>query len=134
MTLATIKGRLQTKVITFAIAAPIAYAFRVIDDCTVYYTMFALMILFGLTLEAAWGLFFAHEPGWLTILFAVIEFSLIFTIIKFFQLDILFSNTVATFSEGVGFYLTAWLLTQIFLIYVLPIWRTSWIQDGGELW
>lgn len=134
MTLATLKGRLQTKLLTFAIAAPVAVAFAVIDDCTVYYTMFALMIIIGLTLETLWGAFITHEPGWLTIIFGVIEFALIFAIIKFFNLDIIISQSVAKFSEGIGFYLTAWILAQLFLIYLLPIWRLSWFQDGGELW
>lgn len=134
MTLATLKGRLQTKLLTFAIVGPAAVIFATVEDCTVYYTMFALMIIFGLALETAWGLFFDHEPGWLTILLALIEFSLVYGIIKFFQLDILISHSISQFHEGLRFYFITWGITQVFLIYLLPIWRPSWIQDGGELW
>jgi len=134
MTLATLKGRLQTKLVTFAIVAPLAFLFAYLEDCTVYYTMLALMIVVGLTLEALWGIFINHEPGWLTILFAVIEFTLVFGIIKFFQLDIRWSFAVAEFHEGLRFYFITWSLIQLFLIYLLPVWRLSWLQNGSELW
>lgn len=134
MTLATLKGRLQTKLLTFLIVAPLAAIFATVEDCTVYYTMFALMVMFGLGLEALWGTFVTHEPGWLTILFAIIEFSLVFGVIKFFQLDIVISFTPAQLHEGVRFYLVSWGLVQLFLLYLLPVWRPAWNQDGGELW
>ena len=134
MTLATLKGRLQTKILTLAIAGPIAFMFAQARDCTTYFTMFALMIVIGLALEALWGIFIDHEPGWLTIAFGALEFSLIFAVIKLFHLDLILSNEIAKFHEGLEFYLTAWGLTQLFLIYLLPVWRTSWIENGGELW
>lgn len=134
MTLATPRGRIQTKIITLVIVGICAPIFAYVEDCTVYLTMFALLATFGLALEAVWGYLFTHEPGWLTFVFAAIEFTLIFTVIKFFELDWLLSYNAATFIEGIRFYLITWGISQLFLIYLLPVWRLSWIEDGGELW
>lgn len=134
MTIATLKGRLQTKLITFVIAGVAAAIFAYAQDCTAYITMFALMVVIGLTLETIYSYFVDYEPGWLTILFAVVEFSLIYAVLKSLHLDLLLSHNVSEFSEGLTYYATVWGLNQILLIYLLPIWRPSWLEEGSELW
>ncbi len=132
--IATLKGRLQTKIIAWAIMAAASPIFVYAYDCTIFYTMVALAIVISLILETSYSFFIDYEPGWLTILFGVIEFTLIFAALRLLQLDIVLSQSVAKLHEGLIFYLATWSLTQLFLIYLLPVWRPSWLEEGSELW
>ena len=132
--IATLKGRLQTKIIALIIPAIAAVPFAYFRDCTAYYTMFALMVVIGLTLETIYSFFIDYEPGWLTILFGAIEFLLIYAVLKLLNLDIILSHNVSELSEGLSYYLTVWGLNQILFIYFLPVWNISWLEHGNELW
>lgn len=131
---ATLKGRLQTKILTFAIAGPIAVLFAYFDLSLAYIVMFLMLIVVGLSLEAIWSTVVEYESGWKTFLFAGLEFGLIYTLIRVFDLDVLLTYDVAFFDDGLRYYLTAFAATQLFLIYILPIWHISWADQGGELW
>lgn len=134
MTVATLKGRLQTKLIALIIPAIASVPFVFYDDCTAYYTMFVLMVVIGLTLETLYSFLITYEPGWLTIVFAAIEFTLIYSVLKVLNLDIILSHNVSELSEGLSYYFTVWGLNQILFIYLLPVWNISWGERGNELW
>jgi len=63
----------------------------------------------------------------MTFLFGGIEFAVI-------VLYALFLGMPMAFMDAVKYYVTAWSVIQLFLIYILPVLRPSWGDDGLELW
>lgn len=126
MILATLKGRLQTKLLTYIILLLVTTAFAAMYG-TIYFAVCGIAIVVGLLLETLWGMFVRHQSGWMTFLFGGIEFIVIVLC------TLLFGMPMA-FMDAVKYYLAAWVLTQLFLIYILPVWRISWADDGLELW
>ena len=126
MILATLKGRLQTKLFTYIILALVTSAFAMMHG-TIYWAVFGIAMAVGLVLEALWGLLVKYQSGWMTFVFGAIEFIVILAY------SLLLGMPMA-FMDAVKYYLTAWILIQLFLIYILPVWRLSWADDGLELW
>lgn len=126
MTLATLKGRLQTKLVTFLIVAAVTVVFSVMDSM-VYLPLFSIAVVVGLLLETLWGLLMIHQPGWVTFLLGAIEFLVITWIAIFLHLPL-------TVHAALTYYLAAWIPIQLFLIYLMPVWSTQWADEGRELW
>jgi hypothetical protein len=124
--LPTLKGRLQTKLITYAILALVTVVFS-LTISPMYWWLFAIAVVVGLALETLWGLVVNYEPGWLTILFALIEFLAIANIM-------LLVSVPMPFMSGLMYYLVGWSVIQLVLIYLIPIFRLSWVENGNELW
>lgn len=127
MTLATSKGRLQTKLVTFIILWAVTLVALVLTVNLMFGQMLLISMVVGLILELLWSWIFVHQPGWLTILLGLVEFLVIFAIAIGLDLGI-------SWQQSLLYYLCAWLSTQVFLIYILPVWRLTWIDRGRELW
>lgn len=126
MILATLKGRLQTKIVTYAILALVTLLFAAMYG-SIYFIVCAIAIAVGLMLETIYGMFVTYQSGWMTFLFGGIEFFFILAIAYFL-------NMPMAFMDALKFYLTAWIATQLFLIYIMPVIKISWADDGLELW
>lgn len=126
MILATLAGRLQTKLLTYILLGLITLVF-VMMDSHVYLWAYGVAMVVGLLLETIWGIAVQYQPGWLTFVFGAIEFSLIMLVTAWFGVPLAMKSAAV-------FYLVSWSIIQLFLIYLLPVWRTSWSEDGGELW
>jgi len=126
MILATLKGRLQTKLFTYPILALVTAVFAMMYG-NIYWTVFGIAVIVGLVLEALWGMTVQYQSGWMTFLFGGIEFAVI-------VLYALFLGMPMAFMDAVKYYVTAWSVIQLFLIYILPVLRPSWGDDGLELW
>jgi hypothetical protein len=126
MSLLTLRGRLQTKFISYLPMGLITLFFAGVGGVG-YIELFGISIIAGLLLETFWGWMVEYQPGYLNFLFALVEFLLIANIAVFLHVPV--SLTSAAF-----YYLTAWTITQLFLLYILPVWRLSWAEDGGKLW
>lgn len=127
MTLATIKGRLQTKVATFSILWAVTIGALFVTTNLMYGQMFLIAVAVGLFLEALWAVLWVHQPGWLTIALAGVEFAGIYGAAQTADLGI-------SLGDSLTYYLSAWLLTQLCLIYLMPVWRLNWVDQGRELW
>lgn len=126
MTLATIKGRLQTKLASYIILAAVTAVFIWMHGWH-YLSLFTVAVVVGLILETIWGYFIDHEPGWLTFTLAGVEFMAIAAIASVFNIPI-------ALPDAVRYYAISWLLIQILFIYFVPILRLKWTTDGSELW
>jgi len=126
MIVATLKGRLQTKLLTYLILFPVTVFFAVVYNHN-YWTVFVIAVAVGLVLEVLWSFLVPYQSGWMTFAMGAIEF---FAIILY----VVLLNVPMVFMIASAYYLTAWVLIQLFLIYILPIWRLSWADDGLELW
>lgn len=126
MTLATLNGRLQTKLLTYLILGLVTLVFVWLKG-PVYLWVFGVTMVVGLILETLWGILVEYQPGWMTFVFAAIEFLVVVSVTLWFGVPM---QMLSAFI----FYFTAWSLIQLFLLYLLPIWKLSWGEDGAELW
>lgn len=125
MTLATLKGRLQTKLLTYTILAGVTALFSLTGN-PAYLAVAGIAAVSGLLLESLWGVIITYQPGWLTYLLAFTEFGVIITIAALLNIPL-------TMTQAVMFYLAAWIPIQLFLLYLLPVWVPRWGDNGGEL-
>ncbi len=126
MITATLLGRLQTKALTYPLLAVLTAGFVVLGG-DAYLWAFALMMIIGMGLETLWGLVVWYQPGWLTLLFGLIEFLAILTAGIFFAVSL-------SVAQASVYYSITWIIIQLFLIYLLPVFRTCWAEYGGEIW
>jgi hypothetical protein len=126
MILATLLGRLQTKLLTYLILGVVTLVFVWLKG-PVYLWAFGVTMIVGIILEAVWGLSVVYQPGWLTVVFGAVEFLSVLGITLLFRVPMPMLSALL-------YYLTAWSIIQLFLLYMLPVWRMSWGEDGAELW
>jgi hypothetical protein len=124
--ISTVLGRVQTKAITYPLLGLVTLGF-VWFGSVEYLWLFAITMVVGLILEAIWGIIVEYQPGWLTILFGLIEFLAVANLAIAFAVPM--ALTAATI-----YYVTAWCIIQLFLIYLMPVWRMCWNEHGGEIW
>ena len=125
MTIATLKGRIQTKALTYLVLAGLTSLFAMLWG-TAMWQVLTIAIATGLILETIWGLTIEYQPGWLTFVLGAVEFAVITDII-------LILATPITLSQAALFYWTSWIIIQLFLIYLIPIIDTDWADNGHEL-
>ncbi|MEX1112106.1 MAG: hypothetical protein WEC84_01470 [Candidatus Andersenbacteria bacterium] len=126
MTLATLHGRIQTKLVSYIILALISIPFSLLFGGAIW-NLFAIAIGIGLILETIWGFVIEHQPGWLTLLLAALEFSLI-------TLGALLLNLPMPISHAAVYYFVSWAIIQLFFLYVFPVFRLNWADNGSEIW
>lgn len=126
MTLATLEGRLQTKLISYLLLALISIPFSVVFGAVIW-GLFGIAILIGLILETIWGLVIEHQPGWLTFVLAALEFFLI-------TIGALLLALPVSIPQALTYYVTSWALIQLFFLYIFPIFRLKWADEGSEIW
>lgn len=126
MNIFTVKGRLQTKLMTFVLAAGITAIYSAYLNAS-YWPLFALSIIAGLLLELLWGWVITYQAGYLVWLLGAAEFCVITAAAITLALPF-------TIAQAAVYYWVTWALIQIFLIYIMPIINLSWADNGGELW
>ncbi|MBI3255883.1 MAG: hypothetical protein HYZ63_02835 [Candidatus Andersenbacteria bacterium] len=126
MNIYTVKGRLQTKLLTFVVAATVTAMYSWIAAES-YWPLFAISLIAGLSLELLWGWIVTYQPGYLTWVFGLAEFCLITAAAILLHLPF-------TIGQAALYYWITWVTVQLFLIYLLPILVISWGDKGGELW
>lgn len=124
--IATLKGRLQTKIITYVILALVTAVFA-----SLYHPAFILMaiiaMIVGLIIETILGIWLVWQTGWITWFAALVEFLAIAN-------TAIFMNIPISLNLALVYYFTAWTIIQLLLIYILPVWKTNWHDKGLELW
>jgi hypothetical protein len=126
MTLATLKGRLQTKALTYLLLTTITIPFWFLGGDQ-FWQLWAVAIGVGLVLEFLWGWLICHQPGWATFVLGAVEFGVIASLAEMLSVPVRLSGAIA-------YYLIAWILIQLFLLYLMPVLKIDWAQNGRELW
>jgi hypothetical protein len=120
----TLAGRLQTRLIALIGPLFLACAFTALSGDRVYLTLFALMSLLALVLDASvYHWLIGFQPRWLTIALGALEFGLL----------LLLAPGLADLGQMAGFYIPAWLSSWLTLEIALPLAWPRWMEDGGEL-
>ncbi len=125
MLIATLKGRLQTKLVTYLVLAVVTAVFAMMGSPT-YWLLFLIAMPIGIFLEAVWGLTVDYQPGWMTFLMAAIEFGVIAIVAYMMSMPMEMKNALV-------YYLVSWAIIQLFLIYFMPILRLNWNDKGLEV-
>jgi len=126
MNIYTLKGRIQTKLLTFIVAAAVTAIFSIFSPIN-YWPVFAISIVAGLLLELLWGWVITYQAGYLTWLVGIAEFFFVTAGAIILELPI-------TIPEAALYYWVTWGIIQLFLIYGMPILNLSWADSGGEVW
>lgn len=126
MSVSTSLGRIQTKLATYPLLALIMLPF-VIFGGEVYLWPWLVTMIIGLVLEIIWGYTIVYQAGWLTIFFGVLEFEVVALLLALWRIPL-------SLTDAAVYYLVTWSIIQLFIIYIVPVWRLSWVEDGGELW
>ena len=127
MTLATARGRIQTKLVLFVVLWLVTVAALFITGNLMYVQLFAIAMGCGVLLELLWSFLIVHQPGWLTFVLAGIEFVAIYAMAKVVDVGIMINQAAV-------YYLVAWAISQLLILYFLPVWRLRWADEGRELW
>lgn len=120
----TFAGRLQTRLIALIGPLFLACAFVAASGDRVYFTMFSLMAVLALALDAGvYHWLIDYQPRWLTIALGAVELGLL----------VMIAPQLADLGRMAGFYVPAWLSSWLTLEVVLPLAWPRWMEDGGEL-
>ena len=123
----TLRGRLETRLaaavlplLVAAVAAPLLHKWWPLE-------LAGLMLAIGLALDAAvYHRFLAYQPGWLALPLGALELGLTMAAVRWLELMPSLPGALALFGLG-------WLAHQLLAHAVLPVWRLSWPEEGGEL-
>lgn len=118
----TLRGRLESRLA--ALALPVLVAAAVHEWWTI--ELAGLMAAVGLALDLVYHRPLAYQPGWAAVPIGLLELGIVTALV--YALDIR-----APLTWAVVFYVGAWLWTQVLAHALLPLWRMSWAEDGGEL-
>lgn len=124
--IATLKGRLHTKLVTYILLTIVTVVFAA-NGGLVYAQMGLIAVIVGLIIEGILGVILDWQSGWVTFMVAIIEFLAIANVA-------LVLGLAMPMSAALIYYLTAWSIIQLFLLYLFPVWRLSWNDNGQEIW
>lgn len=126
MTLATLNGRLQTKLVSYILLGLLSIPFAALFGIGIW-QLLVIAIPVGLILEAIWGIVIEHQPGWLAFILAILEFLCITAIALLISAPI-------TIGQAALYYGITWILIQLFFLYFFPVIHPSWADNGSEIW
>jgi parallel beta helix pectate lyase-like protein len=123
----TLRGRIESRLA--ALALPLAAAF-VLSALTKEWwpvQLGAVMAVVGLALDVgAYHPVLSYQPAWAAVPLGLLELAAIMAIVLGFHIQ-------APLAVALGLFGAAWLCAQVLGQAVLPWWRMSYAEDGGEL-
>lgn len=126
MTLATLNGRLQTKLVSYILLILLSIPFAAAFGIGIW-QLFAIAIPVGLILETIWGIVIEHQPGYMTFLLGLLEFFCITAAAIVLAVPV-------TISQAGLYYGLTWVVIQLFFLYLFPVIHPSWTDEGSEIW
>jgi hypothetical protein len=122
----TLRGRLESRVaglvLPLAVACVLAGALRTWWPVE----LAGLMGAAGLVLDLAYHRPIRYQPGWAALPLGLVELGVVMGLVR--SLDV-----HAPLAAALAFFAAAWLWAQALGHALLPFWRLSWVEDGGEL-
>jgi hypothetical protein len=122
----TLRGRVESRlaglVLPLAVACALAGALRSWWPVE----LAGLMGAAGLTLDVAYHQPIRYQPGWAALPLGLFELGVVMALVSGLHVR-------APLAAALGFFAAAWLWAQALGHALLPFWRLSWSEDGGEL-
>jgi hypothetical protein len=122
----TLKGRLESRIA--ALAAPLAVAFVLSAATREWWpvTLAGAMVVVFLVLDLVYHPFLPYQPGWAALPLGALELGVVMAVVLSLQIR-------APLTVALGLFAGGWVLAQVLGHALLPRWRLSYAEDGGEL-
>jgi Right handed beta helix region len=122
----TLRGRIESRIA--ALAAPFAAAFVVSATTQEWWpvALAAAMLAVGLALDLVYDPLIPYQPGWAALPLGLLELGVVMAVVIGFHVR-------APLAIALGLFAAAWVFAQILGHALLPWFRLSYAEDGGEL-
>jgi nitrous oxidase accessory protein NosD len=118
----TLRGRLESRLAALALPVLVAAALHQWWALE----LAGLMAAAGLALDLVYHRPIAYQPGWAAVPLGLLELGVVMALVQALGVR-------APLRWALVFYAGAWLWAQVLAHALLPLWRESWAEDGGEL-
>lgn len=118
----TLRGRLESRLA--ALALPVLASAALHQWWAL--ELAGLMACVGLVLDLVYHRPIDYQPGWAAVPLGLLELGVVMALVRAL-------GVVAPLRWALVFYAAAWLWAQVLSHALLPLWRESWAEDGGEL-
>ena len=122
----TLRGRIESRLAALAVPLAAAYVTSVALRAWWPVELAAAMVAVGIALDLAYHPVLPYQPGWVALPLGLLELGAVMAVVLGFHLR-------APLAVALALFAAAWLLAQVFGHALLPWWRLSYAEDGGEL-
>jgi hypothetical protein len=122
----TLRGRFESRLAGLAVPLAIASALAIVLRTWWPLELSAAMVAVLLGFDAAYHVLFRYQPGWAALPLGLVELGTVVGIVFAFDVQPPLWAALALFAGG-------WLAAQLLGHALLPLWRLSYAEDGGEL-
>ena len=122
----TLRGRLESRLA--ALAVPLLAATVLASALQAWWPLelAGAMIAVLLTIDGAYTPALRYQPGWVAVPLGLLELGVVMAAVLALGLEAPIEVALAFFAGG-------WLAAQVLGHALLPLWRPSYSEDGGEL-
>lgn len=122
----TLRGRLESRLAALAVPLGAAYVISAATGQWWPVGLAAAMIGVGLAVDLVYHPILPYQPGWAALPLGLLELGAVMAVI-------LGLGVRAPLAVALGLFAAAWVFAQVLGHAVLPWWRLSYAEDGGEL-
>jgi nitrous oxidase accessory protein NosD len=122
----TLRGRIESRLATSVFALAVASALTGVLRTWWPLELAALMTALGVTLDLFYHRALRYQPGWAALPLGLLELALLMGAARGFAV-------AAPLVPAIAFYAAIWIAAQVLGHALLPLWRLSYAEDGGEL-
>jgi hypothetical protein len=122
----TLRGRIESRLAALVVPLAAAYLISVTLRAWWPVQLAAAMLAVGIAFDFAYHPVIRYQPGWVALPLGLLELGAVMAVVLGFHVR-------APLAIALGLFAGAWVLAQLLGHALLPWWRLSYAEDGGEL-